>query len=273
MLSADWVHFHTASRLPLFDKYMYGVHAYPSINDETRFDVMTSGLVQQGSRDLTVINVDEDDLDFINSVISQIADLICGFTELRNENNITSFGVVYNDESEVQFSWIPVEKAYPESFTKTEKDLAVPVIYLSADDAENGKGYLINEIPHYIRDRFDFRNSLKSLRIEAVLSQRNLHIAFEAMKNNTGSELIIGIRIPGDESENEFDCEEICIEAISVNTEENTVTGRILIGLDFTERYETDKVITISIENVIFWRFEHEGRYFSADDSYLIASL
>ncbi|MBE6851974.1 MAG: hypothetical protein E7505_00660 [Ruminococcus sp.] len=273
ILSSEWVHFHTSARLPLFDKYMYGVHAYPSMSDETRFDVMTSGLVQQGSRELTVINVEEDDLDFINSVISQIADLICGFTELRDENCVTGFGVVYNEESEVQFSWIPVEKAYPDSFSKTDKELAVPILYLSADDAENGKGYLINEIPYDIRGKIDFRNSLKSLRIEAVLAQKNLPIAFEAMQKNENSELIIGVNIPIDDPEIDFDYDEICIRAMSFDEDKNTVTGKIVLGLDNIEGYQTDKTVTVDTESIIFWRFEFENKFFSADDTYLIAKL
>jgi len=273
MLSSDWVHFHAAGRLPLLDKYMYSVHAYPSIYDESKFDVITSGLAQQGSRDLTVVGVEEDDLEFIHSVLSQIADLICGFTELRDEGCTTSFGVIYNDESEVQFSWLPMEKAYPDNFTRSDTDLAVPVLYLNADDAELNKGYLINEIPEAVRRKMDFRSSLKSLRIEAVLSQRNLPYAFDALERTDDSELIIGVTVYPDEDETDEDddfSDEICIRAVCIDTEKGTVTGEVVVDSPISEEYTLNNLVTLNLENVIFWRFETSDTFLSSDDTYLL---
>lgn len=268
MFSSEWVDFHTAGRLPLFDRYMYSVHAYPSAADETHFDVVTSGLSQQGSRDITVMNVEEEDLEFIHKVLSQIADMICGFTELRDEGCTTGFGVVYNEESEVHFSWIPTEKAYPDSFSEGDNDLAVPILYLSSDDAENGKGIFVNDIPQDIREKIDFRSSLKYLRIEAALAKRNLPYAFEAMETNGNSELLIGCRIEFEDEYKDFVTDDICIAAQSLDGD--TFTGEIVAGIDSVSEFQTGKTITLSIDDIIFWRLEIDGRYYSADDTYLI---
>lgn len=275
ILSSDWVHFHAQGRLPLFDKYMYSVHAYPSIYDESKFDVITTGLAQQASRDLTVLGVEEEDLEFIHLVVSQIADLICGFTELRDEGCTTGFGVVYNEESEVQFSWLPMEKAYPDNFTRSENDLAVPILYLSADDVEFDKGFLIDEIPAEIRHKFDFRASLKSLRIESVLAQRNLPYAFDALEKYPDSELIIGITVYPEEDEEIDDddedmSDEICIRAVCIDTDAGTVTGEVVVESNLSPEYKADNLATLSIENVIFWRFENNGTFISSDETYLL---
>lgn len=270
MFSSDWVAFHTKGRLPLFDKYMYNVHVYPSVTDETRFDVITSGLAQQGSRELAVLNAEEEDLEFISRVISQIADLICGYTELRDEGFKTGFGVVYNDESEVQFSWLPVEKAYPDNFTLTERDLAVPLLYLSADDAENDKGYFINEIPEEVRVRTDFRNSIKSLRIEAVLSRRNFPYIAEAFRKYDECELICGFNVPVPaESNSSYDTDEVYIKVEDISDDYSEVTGKVTIESELIPEYINGNIITLFTENMMFWRFEYQGEYFSADDTYI----
>lgn len=276
MLSAEWVRFHTEGRLPLFDKYMYSVHAYPSIYDDSKFDVITSGLAQQASRDLTVVEVDEEDLEFIHEVLSQIADLICGFTELRDEGCATGFGVVYNEQSEVQFTWLPMNKAYPDNFTRSDNDLAVPILYLSADDVEDDKGWLVNEIPAEAREKIDFRSSLKSMRIESVLSRRNLPYAFDALERIENSELIIGITVypPEDEEEvYEDESDEICIRAVCIDTDANTVTGQVVVDSTISPEYILENLVTLSIDDVIFWRFETDDKYYSSDDTYLLINM
>lgn len=276
VFSSEWVKFHTEGRLPLFDKYMYSIHAMPSHSDETKFDMITSGLVQQGSRDLVICEVEEEDLEFVNIVFSQIADLICGFTELRDEGCVTGFGVVYNEESEVQFSWMPVQKAYPDYFSEEENELAVPVLYLSADDVDRGKFYFINEIPDDIRSKIDFRSSLKSIRIESVLSRRNLPFAFDALENTDNSELIICLTVyPTDEDAEEDDLlsDEICIRAVCIDTDENTVTGQVVVDSPISPEYQMENLITLSIDDILFWRFEAEGKYYSSDETYLINLL
>ncbi len=275
MLSSEWVHFHASGRLPLLDKYMYSVHAYPSIYDETKYDVITSGLAQQASRDLTVVGAEEEDLEFIHLVLSQIADLICGFTELRDEGCTTGFGVVYNEQSEVQFSWLPMEKAYPDNFTRSDNDLAVPILYLSADDVEFEKGFLVNEIPYEVRMKTDFRSSLKSLRIEAVLSQRNLPYAFDALERVENSELIIGLTVyPTDEEDDDDDdsdlSDEICIRAVAIDTENNTVTGQVIVDSPISPEYAVENLVTLSIDDIIFWRFEAGDTFVSSDETYLL---
>ena len=276
IFSSEWVKFHTEGRLPLFDKYMYGIHAMPSHSDENKYDMVTSGLVQQGSRDLAICEVDEEDLEFVNCVFSQISDLICGFTELRDEGCVTGFGVVYNEESEVQFSWMPVHKAYPDYFSDEENELAVPVLYLSADDVDRGKYYFINEIPADVRHKIDFRSSLKSIRIESVLSRRNLPFAFDALERVDNSELIICLTVyPTDEDAEEDDIlsDEICIKAVCIDTDENTVTGQVVVDSPISPEYELDNLITLSIDDILFWRFESDGRYYSSDDTYLFENL
>jgi hypothetical protein len=234
---------------------------------------MTTGLAQQACRDLTVVGIDDEDVDFSACVLRQIADLICGFTELRDEGCTTGFGVVYNEESEVQFSWLPMEKAYPDNFTRSDNDLAVPLLYLSADDVDMKRGYLLNEVPEEMRHKIDFRDSLKSLRIEAVLSQRNLPFAFDALRRLEGSSLEIALTVrPGavevDILEDDEPTDEICISGMSYSEEDYTVTGRVMIESELAPEYKADNVVTLPIGDIIFWRFEHEGMVYSPDDTY-----
>ena len=274
LLSSKWVHFHAEGRLPLFDKYLYGVHLYPSIYDETKYDIMTTGLAQQACRELTVVGIDDEDVDFSACVLRQIADLICGFTELRDEGCTTGFGVVYNEESEVQFSWLPMEKAYPDNFTRSDNDLAVPLLYLSADDVDMKRGYLLNEVPEEARQKIDFRDSLKSLRIEAVLSQRNLPFAFDALERLKGSSLEIALTVrPGaveiDMLEDDDEpTDEICILGMSYSADDFTVTGRVTIESELAPEYKTDNIVTLLISDIIFWRFQHNGIIYTPDDTY-----
>jgi hypothetical protein len=81
------------------------------------------------------------------------------------------------------------------------------------------------------------------------------------------------VNIPIDDPESDFDYDEICIRAMSFDEDKNTVTGKIVLGLDNIEGYQTDKTVTVDIESIIFWRFEFENKFFSADDTYLIAKL
>ncbi len=273
MLSSEWVHFHAEGRLPLLDKYLYSVHMFPSVYDDSKFDIITYGLAQQASRDLTVIGVDEEDADFINSVIRQISDLICGFTELRDEGCTTGFGVVYNEESEVQFSWLPMEKAYPDYFQTSENDLAVPVLYLSADDADMNRSFLVNEVPEEARKKIRFTDSLKTIRIEAVLSRRNLPYAFDALDRTPDSELNIILNVYPPDSEHDEDDEfadEICISAIDFDPDEMTVTGKITDGSDLAPEYGTGEIITLSINDIQFWQFRKGNAVYTADETYLL---
>jgi hypothetical protein len=213
-------------------------------------------------------------VDFSACVLRQIADLICGFTELRDEGCTTGFGVVYNEESEVQFSWLPMEKAYPDNFTRSDNDLAVPLLYLSADDVDMKRGYLLNEVPEEARQKIDFRDSLKSLRIEAVLSQRNLPFAFDALERLKGSSLEIALTVrPGaveiDMLEDDDEpTDEICILGMSYSADDFTVTGRVTIESELAPEYKTDNIVTLLISDIIFWRFQHNGIIYTPDDTY-----
>lgn len=269
LLSSAWVKIQAEGSLPALEKYMYGIHGYPSEIQEQRYDIITSGLQKFGSRELLVVGLEEDDIDFACNVISQIAEFVCGVSDLRDEGDVTEFGVIYNNESEVLFSWISAEKAYPGLNIENSENMAVPVLYLSSADAENGSGMLLNEVPEEIQEKLEFRNSNRHFRTEAALARKNFKYALSAFRDG-GDELIVGFYadIPQGFDEEYGDTGEIYISVENDGGKE--ISGIIVTGIDDIPELRTGRKISADPERIMFWRLELGGDYYFADHAYLL---
>lgn len=269
LLSSAWVKIQAEGSLPPLESYMYGVHGYSSESEEQRCDIVTSGLRQLGSRELLTVGLEENDINFACRLISQIADFVCGVSDLRDEGDVTEFGVIYNNESEALFSWISAEKAYPGLNIEDSENMAVPVLYLSSADAENGNGMLLNEVPEQIQEKLEFRSSNRHSGIEAALAKKNFKYAVNAFRDG-GSELIVGFYadIPQGFTEKYGETGEIYISV--ENDGSNEINGIIATGIDDIPELRTGRKISADTERIMFWRIKRGEDYYFADHAYLL---
>lgn len=272
LLSSKWVKFQSECDTPPLEYYMYRVHAYPCEDDETRFEIITTGLAEYGSRELCVLNVEEKDIYFANRIVSQIAESICNVELMRDEGDISSFGTTFNNESEVLFSWLSPKTAHPNH--EDSDFFAVPVIYLSANDARNGNGLLINDIPDELKDKFDFRTTNRHISIEENIANNRFSYALEKFRNTENSKLIIGcyVNIP-EEFQDKYGEDYMCYvqaEYVEENIEDIKIKGTIVDGVDEIEDFCTGSTLSVPPESIFFWRLEIDNKYYFADDSYLL---
>lgn len=264
LLSADWAKIQSEATAAPPERYMFSVHGYPSASVEGCFDMITAGLGQFGSRELLVSGFQEKDADFVYKIMSQIASSVCTVGPLRDEGETSEFGVIYNEESTVLFSWcIPEAEA---ADTGENALYAVPVIYLSYEDADAGRGMPVHEIPDEDREKLRFMHSNSHYHIEETLANERFGRAFEIYKNSPEEcELIAGmtVEIP-DEYSDAFDGSDV----VYVKAEGDT--GVIMTGIEGIPCYEAGKECAIIPESVFFWRIERNGEYYFADDLYLL---
>lgn len=263
--SSEWSAIQSESAAPPPEKYMFSVHGCPSDADNGTFELYTSGLSQYASRELLASNIDENDMDFVFRVISQIARSICTAAPLRDEGEPSDFGVFLNNETSIKFAW------FSESGESDDSDgslsYAMPVIYLSPEDYDNGKGILIQEIPEEIRDDLVFRSSNRQNYNEEIRAKERFSIAmkhFSAYKDTC--ELIVGmdVDIPKEFQE---DYGEKNYVYIKVQDSSGIIDSS---GLNEIPQFREGEKIEIDPEKIFFWRLGHGDEYFFSDNAYML---
>lgn len=266
MLDIDWVKLNIKHNCPILDKYIYSIHKCCSALSEDISDFYTSGMLPLGIRDFIIINVEEQNSYFTYKILSQIEEKIGGCSELHDEGIPVTFGVLYDNKSEVHFSWIPFSKAYPEQFDE-EYQFAVPVLYMSADDAEKGNYYLVNEIPEEIHKKIIFRQSVRKSRMESALAIEYFEYAAEALENYPGSKMELLCSV--DVKYNDDEYEEVFAQLKSYD--DTTITAEITDGLENIPDYQNGKIITVGRENIVTWVFiKNNEEHYLPDDTYLL---
>lgn len=262
LLSADWVRIQAKDALPVPEIYLYKIDVFRSAEDEELFDVYTSGLAQFGSRNLAVLGIKESDIDFVGRVFSQICKSVVGVSHMSDEGVPAQFGVIYNNESNIRFSWKPVKEVYPEYAESNIGEYAVPFLHRI-----DGEGIGLTDFPEEDRDKLEFRESNRHhANIEKCAKERYTY-ALDAFRKK-GGELLVGMELPvPEEFEDEFDDD---MAYVYVFLDENGETGVIDHGYEEIEQYAPGKTLTVDPQTVFYWRLFTDGDYYFADDSYLL---
>ncbi len=263
LLSADWVNLQAKDFMPVPEKYLYKIDLFRSDENEELFDLLTNGLSQFGSRNLAVLGVRESDIDFTANVMAQICKSIIGVRQMSDEGVAAQFGVIYNNEYNIQFSWKSVKKVYPEYAEAPFSEYAVPFLHRIGD----AEGMNIGDFPEEDRAKLNFRESNSYYANSEKCSRERFGYALEAFRK-TGKELLVGLELPiPEEFEEEFGDD---TAYVYVFLDENGETGVIDQGYDGIEQYAPGKTLTVDPQTVYYWRLLLNDEYYFADDSYLL---
>lgn len=263
LLSADWAALQARDFMPVPEKYLYKIDLFRSGEGEELFDLFTSGLPQFGSRDLAVFGIEEKDIDFAGNIIGQICKSIISVRLMNDEDVPAQFGVIYNKESHMQFSWKPVKKLYPEYAEAPFSEYAVPFLHLAGMD----ESVSITELPEEEREKLEFRESNRHHSNNEKCARERFGYALDAFRKN-GGELLVGLELPlSEELQDELDDD---MAYVYVFLDESGETGVIDQGYEEIEQFSPGKTLRVDPETVFYWRLFMNGDHYFADDSYLL---
>lgn len=263
LLSADWVGIQAKDFMPIPEKYLYKLNVYRSDEGEELLDMLTTGLAQFGSRELAVLGIKEEDLDFVGSILAQICKSIVGIKRMSDEGIPMPFGVFFGGESHIRFSWTPLKKLYPEYEGSGISEYAVPLLHYSDDD----EGIAVTDFPAEDREKLDFKESNTHNANTERSARERFAYALEAFAQK-GGDLIVGLELPmPEEFQEQFDDDKAYVFAM---VEEGGETAVIERGYDEIEQYNPGKTVKVEQNDVFFWRLDLNGDYHFADDSYLL---
>lgn len=263
LISADWVGIQAKDAMPVPERYLYKIEVFRSDEGEELFDMFTTGLAQFGSRNIAVLGLRESELDFAGNIVAQIAKFVIGVRKMSDEGVPMQFGVIYNEESNIQFSWKPAKIVYPEYAEMPLGEYAVPLLH----SAENDEGIYINDFPEEDREKLTFRESNSHHANNERCARERFGYALDALRKND-SELLVGLELPmPEEFQEEFDDDKAYVY---VYLDKNGETGVIDHGYDKIEQYAAGKTLHIDPQTVFHWRLLMNGDYYFADDSYLL---
>lgn len=264
LLSADWVDLQAKDFMPVPEKYLYKIDIFRSNENEELLDLFTTGLSQFGSRNLAVFGLRESDIDFTANVIAQICKSIISVKQMSDEGVTAQFGVIYNRESNIQFSWKPVKKVYPEYAEAPFSEYAVPFLHRTGDR----EGMNINDFPEEDREKLEFKESNAHHANTEKCARERFGYALDAFRKN-GGELLVGLELPmPEEFQEEFDDDDTAY--VYVFLDDSGETGVIDQGYEEIEQYAPGKTVSVDPRNVYYWRLFMNDDYYFADDSYLL---
>lgn len=263
LLSVDWAALQAKDFMPVPEKYLYKIDIYRSFEDQELFDIFTTGLSQFGSRDIAVLGVKESDVDFAGNIVSQIAKSVISIRNMGDEGVPMPFGVIFNKESRILFSWTTVKKLYSEYPEAEFGGYAVPFLHYSDGD----EGIAIEDFPEEDREALDFRETGRYYANSEKCARERFGYALEAFRRG-GGELLVGMELPiPEELQDEFDDEAAYVYAFLDEDGETVVIDR---GYDEIEQYAPGKSLKIEPQTVYYWRLFMDGEYYFPDDSYLL---
>lgn len=264
MLSTDWTALQAKDFMPVPEKYLYKIDIFRSNENEELLDLFTSGLSQFGSRNLAVLGFRESDIDFVANVIAQICKSIIGIRQMSDEGVTAQFGVIFNNESNIQFSWKPVKKVYPEYAEAPISEYAVPFLHRTG----GVEGMNIYDFPEEDREKLEFIESNIHHANNEKCARERFGYALDAFRKN-GEELLVGLELPmPEEFKEEFDDDDTAY--VYVLLDDSGETGVINRGYDEIEQYAPGKTVSVDPKTVFFWRLLLDDDYYFADDSYLL---
>lgn len=267
LLSAEWVRLYASTEAVPDYKYLFLLHVYTSEDDDQCLDVVTSGLTELGSRELSVSGIEKKDLEFVTLVTGHIAEAIATVAPLRDEGEPFEFGMFYDNKSIVKMTWIPEENESDPEEQKYDKLYAVPMIYISSSDYHNKISHKIDEIPDEIRGQFDFRSSNYQKYIREELTRAFLDRALEIYNSHKDLvSLLIGMDV---ENYSDSDCSWIYLK---------TDDDKLIIcqGIEGSEIYYENAEFDFSDiikDDVFFWELKYENERYTSDDLYLLKDL
>lgn len=263
LISADWAALQAKDFMPVPEKYLYKIDVFRSDENEGMFDLFTTGLSQFGSRNLAVLGIRESDIDFVGNVIAQICKSIISVRLMSDEGVTAQFGVIYNEESNIQFSWKPIKKVYPEYAEAPFSEYAVPFLHRIGDN----EGMSIDDFPEEDREKLEFKESNNHHANNEKCSRERFGYALDAFKKN-GGEMLVGLELPmPEEFEEEFGDDTAYVYAFLNDSGE---TGVIDQGYEEIEQYAPGKTLSVDPRTVFYWRLFMNGDYYFADDSCLL---
>lgn len=266
LLSAEWAEITSDSDVSPLDNYLYRIHAFRA-EEDYGFDLVTTGLACFGSRQLSVRNIEEENIGYAGRVMEQICSYITGIGNMPDENTEVPFGVIYNNESQVTFGWKLPSAVYDVCEEFEDKEFAVPYItFLKDGEAVN---LLLNELTAEYAELFDFRTSARLNAKRYALSKATFKSVMASLSE--GDILTAGFTadIPEKYSDEYGDSEDVFVRIIS---DGSSISAVIEEGIDGIPELSEGAEISLSgDEYVFFWRLEKSnGDYYFPDDAYLI---
>ncbi|MBQ8781788.1 MAG: hypothetical protein IJZ72_08965 [Oscillospiraceae bacterium] len=249
LLSADWVSLQAETQIPPYPSYMYNVIPEPDKKGRT-FDIVTTGLRQFGSKEIVVSGVKHKNVELAYSIVRSIAQNVSSGEALPDEGEKRQLHAVYNNETDVFYSWTASEN----------DDFIVPAIHLGY----NAKAMEANDISPRIANKLSFRAPGRFYAIDNALCHERFPLAVDIFKKGGCDSFFAGFGFNTGNDDDDY----VQIYAEIKNPE--TLEAVILDGENHIEGLQNGRTITVDPENVYFWRFDKDGVTYTADSIYLI---
>lgn len=262
ILSTAWAEIQAKSAVPPLDSYMYRIIAGFSDESQTLVNMSSFGLDVFGSRELLVMDIEEENVNMVGQILEQISCSVCYGSGLRDSDELTECGIIYNESRRVMLSWIPVKEAYPENECENDEQYAVPVLYIK----NNNSFMLLNDITEEIFNKLSFMKLNAINYINDVKSQETFSYAEKIFRQDSETSLLVGFDTEiTDENGDEYTS---TVFAEVIHDDSDILHGTVIHQCEDDEIEEgTD--IEINTETLFFWRIEKDNDYYFADDIYI----
>lgn len=207
ILSSVWADIEAKGSTAPYERYLFRLLNYRTAfedmfdDDALRGDIVTSGLTSFGSRELIVPAVKEDDIEFVRSVISQVAEGCISVRSLPDEGIKFNTGIIFTEKNDgkslvknVLVSWspltIPIENDEGE---ETEIPQVFAELKLHMPD---GRVIRPDELTEDERENINFYTSNRSSDISAQKARETFTEAREFfLRNQEDFWMLAGVEV------------------------------------------------------------------------------
>lgn len=257
IMPKSWLSMTVKSKTPPTTSNCIGFRIFQSAFEEDKYDIVSYGLSVFGSRELIVTGAAEEDIDYCVAILNKLCEDIM-VQRLPDEGVSMSSGIVYDDRAYVRFTWKKV------LVPNDEEPFAEPILYFSASDHANKKGYRLTELTDEQLRKIRPRMHGTIIDYDEQRAKELFPYALEYFRSNF-CEMAVGVNITAlDEDGEEID------SFAFADLKGNGSRGEVFsISEDAANIHEGDK-IDIEPENVYSLLLKIDGEEYSDDELYLL---
>ena len=262
ILSSKWVSMTAKSKTPPASSMCVGIKLFASAFEDGKCDIVTLGMGVFGSRELIVTAVDEDDVNFTVAMLKKICEEVM-LRKLPDENVSMNSGMVYENRAFVRFTW----KAVVIPDIEDPEPFAEPILYLTASDQANHKGYKINELSDEQLNNTTPRKHRKISDYDEQRCRMLFPYALEYFRNHQ-CQITVGVNADGTDDEGEKTESYFFAEL-----KEDGLSGDVVSAGEDIDGINVGDTVDIDAEKVYYFSIIADGEEYAADELYFIMDI
>ncbi len=257
IMPKSWLSMTVKSKTPPTTENCIGLRIFHSAFEEEKYDIVSYGLSVFGSRELIVTSAGEEDIGYCAGILNKLCEDIM-VQRLPDEGVSMGSGIVYDDRAYVRFTWEKV--LVPDN----DVPFAEPILYFSASDQANKKGYRLPELTDEQLSKTRTRKHGTIIDYDEQRAKELFPYALEYFRNNT-CKLAVGVNMTAlDEDGDE-------IESFAyAELDESGSRGEIFSIGDDVANIKIGDDIDIEPENVFNFLISINDEEYGADELYML---